>query len=97
VRNPTGRPDLDLASAAQVVTMDAASVNRVLGVLPFQYHRTVHPRVIVQRSVIIAAQEVVEVDVEEAIAGNNEPAVQIRVVMPANDDIRRTPLGNPLL
>ena len=46
---------------------------------------------IVQRPVIITAQDVVQIDIEPAIAGQDPPAADIGISFGADDEIRIAP------
>src|SRR5579862_9016416 len=69
--------------------MNAAGGDGVLGVLATQDERQAHPRMIVERAVVVAAQEVMQVDVEPAVAWNDEPALEIRSLGAPDHKVRR--------
>lgn len=64
------------------------SAGQVFAVSTPQDDRAAPPRMIMQGAVIIGAQELVQVNVEEAVAGDDPPAEQIRIFGQADDEIR---------
>ncbi len=43
---------------------------------------------VVQRSVIVTAQKFMQINIEEFVSRNNEPAQKIWVLMTANNEVR---------
>ena len=77
-----------LAGSDHLSTMDSTGRDGVLGVAPTQYHGTICPRMIMERSIIVAAKELVDVDVEYRIARYQVPPQQVRIVIAPDDEIR---------
>src|SRR5690349_22387754 len=89
VREAAEQTQFPLPRVALGAHVDAASVDRVLGVCPAQQDRQVRPWVVMKRSVVVAAHEAVQIDVEESIARDNPPAEQVGVEYAADDDVGR--------
>jgi hypothetical protein len=77
--------------------IDSAGRDRVFGVLTPEQDRNIPPGMIMQRAVVIRSKEVVQIDVEKTIAGNNPPAPHIGIAFLADQDIRRADSNAPKL
>src|SRR3546814_13766879 len=69
--------DLQAAGESQATVVDAAGGDGVLDVGTVQQQRAPHPRVVVQRPVVVIAQELVQVDVEQQWADAGLEAVEL--------------------
>ena len=61
----------------QVVTFDLDDLVQVA----LQKKGNARPRMIVQGAVVITAQDLVQVDVEETVTGDDPPAAQLRIAV----------------
>src|SRR5690606_305351 len=84
---------LDRWRLAKLAPVDAARGDRVLDVRAIQQDRAPRPGVIVQRPIVIVAQELMQVDVEDRIAGDEPPALEVGALCTADDEVR-WPTGN---
>jgi hypothetical protein len=57
-------------------------------IAPFKDDAAARPRMIMERAIVIVSQELVQIDVEEAISGNDMPAEQVGIVFTANYNVR---------
>jgi hypothetical protein len=81
------KAEFPLTFIAKLDAIDPTGCDRVLEIATLQDDREVDPWMIMKRSIVIAAQNVVQVDVEEAVAGDHPPALHVRQSMAPNDDI----------
>src|SRR5690606_20521608 len=81
---------LELAGAPRRADIHAASGDRVLDVSTLQQEREIPPRMIVQRAILIRMPEVMQIDVEDGIARDDEPAPHIRIRRIADQHIGLT-------
>src|SRR3546814_2014998 len=58
-----------------------------------QDNRQVDPRMVMERPVVIRAQHLVEVDVDEPISRDHPPATHVGVLLATNDEVRRTAIN----
>src|SRR3546814_13558333 len=59
-----------------------------------QDNRQVDPRMVMERPVVIRAQHLVEVDVDEPISRDHPPATHVGVLLATHDEVRRTAINN---
>ena len=89
VRELAAPADIPITGTPQGTHMDAALRDLVLDVFAAQQNGAIRPRMIVQCAVVIAAQEQVDIGIQEAIARQQIPAQQIRVIVSADHAVRR--------
>jgi len=72
------------------LVLDAAGADGVLGIPALDQDTAVPPRVVVQSAVVVAAVELMQVDVEQPIAREDPPPEHVGVGCSADDEIRRS-------
>lgn len=92
-----GQPHLDVARIALRRDVAATGGDGVLDVTAAQKDASVRPRMVMQRAIVVAAQEKVQVDIEETIARDYEPPKHVRLIVSANNDIRGATTRHTLL
>ncbi|WP_164712365.1 hypothetical protein [Methylobacterium currus] len=89
-----GAAELEPTSLPLGPHMHAASGDRLFSVPPVEQQRDIPPGVIVQCPIVVRSQEVVQVDVEEAVARDHPPAPDIRIGFASDHHVGRTAIGD---
>src|ERR1700741_1409710 len=99
MRDSSGRPETPITRKHGASLMDAARSYRVLKIRAIKHDTQIRPRMVMQRTGVVAAHEAMQVDVEYLVSRDEPPAVQVRPIPAADDEIRGTVLrarNNPL-
>lgn len=80
---------------AHATPMHTARRDPVFGVTPAQEARAIQPRMIVQRAIVVAPDDVVEVNIKHTIPREHPPPEEIRLIA-TDDEIRRPTLRESL-
>ncbi|WP_375414645.1 hypothetical protein [uncultured Bradyrhizobium sp.] len=83
------RPKLEVSGRVFPLSVHSACGDGVLRVFAVEQDRTIQPRMIVQRPIIVRPKELVQIDIEETIARYHPPSAHIRLLRTSDQEVGR--------